>query len=78
MAGSDMDKRIIPMEVWSTGLDRWDPAAVSPREVIEFTDWHEKTVNGVGYDFGRDPLGRWFRVVHVYIPGPTEDDQEQS
>lgn len=74
----DMDRRFIPVEIWSTGLERWDPAFVSPTEVLTFVGWHEKTVGATLYDVGRDPLGRWFRVPRIYIPGETEDDQEQS
>ena len=48
-------------EVWSSGLETWEPVALTSRDLMDLTYVHSKPVNNVTYDFYKDSLNRWLR-----------------
>lgn len=45
-------------EVWSSGLERWEPCEIDEDELIHS---HNKTAEGRRYAIFQDGLGRFFR-----------------
>lgn len=62
-------------EVWSTGLETWEPVRLSDEEIIMLRNEHSKQIGSSLYTFYRDVFGRWFRYNMGLVPAQQQEQQ---